>query len=142
MKMRTEIENWINSKPDLANGTYPSTATSYTAASGISVSAYNTANFSSKIQFKKSGGYLYNDNSLNLGTLTLSGVSGSLTVYAGTTKNPSSTTISGSNGVYNLTGYNYFKIINNSGSVATCNSISVGLAAQQKILSSISVSTC
>ena len=124
---------------DLANGTYPTSATSYTAASGISVTAMNTANFSSKIQFKKSGGYLYNNSSLNLGTLTLSGVSGSLTVYAGTSKNPSSTTISGSNGVYDLSGYNYFKIINNSGSVATCSNISVGLAQQAKTLSSISV---
>lgn len=126
---------------DLANGTYPTSATSYTAASGISVTAYNTANFSSKIQFKKSGGYLYNDSSLNLGTLTLSGASGTLTVYAGTTKNPSSTTISGSNGVYDLSGYNYFKIINNSGSVATCSSITVELAEEAKTLSSISVST-
>ena len=124
---------------DLANGTYPTSATSYTAASGISVTAMNTANFSSKIQFKKSGGYLYNNSSLNLGTLTLSGISGSLTVYAGTSKNPSSTTISGSNGVYDLSGYNYFKIINNSDSVATCSSISVGLAQQAKTLSSISV---
>lgn len=126
---------------DLANGTYPTSATSYTAASGISVTAYNTVNFSSKIQFKKSGGYLYNDSSLNLGTLTLTGVSGTLTVYAGTTKNPSSTTISGSNGVYDLSGYNYFKIINNSSSVATCSSITVELAEEAKTLSSISVST-
>ena len=126
---------------DLSNGSYPTTATSYTAASGIGLTAYNTANFSSKIQFKKSGGYLYNNSSLNLGTLTLSGVSGSLTVYAGTTRNPSSTTVSGSNGVYDLTGYNYFKIINNSGSVATCSSITVGIAAEQKTLSSISVKT-
>lgn len=125
---------------DLANGSYPTSATSYTAASGISVTAYNTANFSSKIQFKKSGGYLYNDSSLNLGTLTLSGASGTLTVYAGTTKNPSTTTISGSNGVYDLSGYNYFKIINNSGSVATCSSITVELAEEAKTLSSISVS--
>ena len=124
---------------DLANGTYPTSATSYSAASGISVTAMNTANFNSKIQFKKSGGYLYNNSSLNLSTLTISGISGSLTVYAGTSKNPSSTTISCSNGVYNLSGYNYFKIINNSGSVATCSSISIGLAQQAKTLSSISV---
>ena len=126
---------------DLANGTYPTTATSYTAASGIGVTAYNTANFSSKIQFKKSGGYLYSNESLNLGTLTLSGVSGTLTVYAGTTRNPSSTTISGSNGVYDLSGYNYFKIINSSSSVASCSSITVGIATQEKTLSSIAVST-
>ena len=128
---------------DLANGTYPTTATSYTADSGIKVTAYNTAKFSNKIQFKKSGGYLYNNDSLNLKTLTLDGVSGSLTVYAGTTRNPSTTTISGSNGVYNLTGYNYFKIINNSGSVASCSSINVTLdnssGTEEKTLTSITL---
>ena len=124
---------------DLATA-YPTTATSYEADSGISFTAYNTANFSSKVQFKKSGGYLYNNSSLNLGTLTLNGVSGSLTVYAGTTRNPSSTTISGSNGTYDLSGYNYFKIINSSSSVATCSSITVGLT-EEATLSSISVST-
>ena len=135
------IDSYSIVPADLANGTYPTSATSYTASSGIKVTACNTANFSSKIQFKKSGGYLYNDSSLNLGTVTLSGVSGTLTVYAGTTKNPSSTTISGSNGAYDLSGYNYFKIINNSGSVATCSSITVGIAQEAKTLSSISVST-
>jgi len=124
-----------------APGTYPTTATEYTADSGLKFYAYNVMNQSSKIQFKKSGGYLYNSTSLNLGTLTISGASGTLTVYAGTTRNPSSTTISGSNGVYDLTGYNYFKIINSSSSVATCSSITVGLAEETKTLSSISVST-
>lgn len=126
---------------DLASA-YPTTATSYTAASGISFTAYNTANFSSKVQFKKSGGYIYNNSSLNLGTLTLSGLSGTVTVYAGASSNPSSTTITGSSGVYNLSGYNYFKIINSSSSVASCNSIQVELASSStKTLSSISVST-
>lgn len=137
-----EPESYSIIPADLATS-YPSSATSYTASSGINVTALNTANFSSKIQFKKSGGYLYNNDSLNLKTLTLTSVSGTLTVYAGTSKNPSSTTISGSNGVYNLSGYNYFKIINNSGSVATCTGITVGISSQQqtKTLSSISVST-
>ena len=128
---------------DLANGSYPTTEKSYTAESGIKVTAYNTANFSSKVQFKKSGGYLYNNDSLDLKTLTLNGVSGSLTVYAGTTRNPSSNTISGSNGVYNLNGYKYFKIINNSGSVATCSSINIALdnssGTEEKTLSSITL---
>lgn len=137
-----EPENYSITPADLATS-YPTSATSYTASSGISVTAYNTANYSSKIQFKKSGGYLYNNDSLNLESLTLSGISGTVTVYAGTTKNPSSTTISGSNGVYNLSGYNYFKIINSSSSVATCTGITVGISSQQqtKTLSSISVST-
>lgn len=124
-----------------APASYPGSATEYTAASGIKFYAYNVMNQSSKVQFKKSGGYLYNSDSLNLGTLTLSGVSGTLTVYAGTTRNPSSTTISGSNGVYDLTGYNYFKIINSSSSVASCSSITVGIAESTKTLSSIAVAT-
>ena len=138
----TEPESYSIVPADLATS-YPTSATSYTASSGINITALNTANFSSKIQFKKSGGYLYNNDSLNLNTLTLTSVSGTLTVYAGTSKNPSSTTISGSNGVYNLSGYNYFKIINSSGSVATCTGITVTIASQQqeKTLSSISVST-
>lgn len=136
-----EPESYSIVPTDLANGTYPTAATSYTATSGISLTALNTANFSSKIQFKKSGGYLYNNSSLNLGTLTISGISGTLTVYAGTTSNPSTTTISGSNGVYDLSGYNYFKIINSSGSVATCSSITVGIAQSTKTLSSIAVNT-
>lgn len=137
-----EPENYSITTGDL-DTSYPKSEKSYTAESGISFTAYYTANYSGKIQFKSSQGYLYNNNSLNLGTLTISGVSGSLTVYAGTTKNPSSTTISGSNGIYNLTGYNYFKIINSSGSVATCTGITVGISSQQqtKTLSSISVST-
>lgn len=124
-----------------APASYPGSATEYTAASGIKFYAYNVMNQSSKVQFKKSGGYLYNSDSLNIGTLTLSGVSGTLTVYAGTTRNPSSTTISGSNGVYDLTGYNYFKIINSSSSVASCSSITVGIAESTKTLSSIAVAT-
>ena len=126
---------------DLANGTYPTTATDYTTASGLSIKAYNCANFSSKIQFKKSGGYLYNNSSINLSTMTLNGLSGTITVYAGSSSNPSSTTINGSNGVYNLSGYNYFKIINSSSNAATCNSIDITLASSSPTLSSISVAT-
>jgi len=137
-----DVDSYSIIPTDLASA-YPTTATSYTAASGISVTAYYTANYSSKIQFKKGQGYLYNNDSLNLGTLTLSGLSGTVTVYAGTTRNPSTTTITGSNGVYDLTGYNYFKIVCGSGSVVTCSSISVGIAesSSTKTLSSIAVAT-
>ncbi len=125
------------------DSSYPKSEKTYTAASGLSFTGFYVGNFSSKIQFKSGQGYLYNNNSLNLGTLTLSGLSGSLTVYAGTTRNPSATAITGSSGVYDLTGYNYFKIINSSSSVASCSSISVGIAesSSTKTLSSIAVAT-
>lgn len=124
-----------------APSSYPTTATSYTSADGLSFMAYNVMNQSGNVQFKKSGGYLYSTTQLNLSTLTLNGLSGTVTVYAGSTSNPSSTTITGSNGVYNLSGYKYFKIINNSSSVATCSSIAVNVSTSTKTLSSISVST-
>lgn len=121
---------------------YPSSATEYTAASGLKFYGYQVMNQSGKIQLKNGQGYIYNSESLNLGTLTISGLSGNVTVYAGSNRNPSSTTITGSNGVYNLSGYNYFKISCNSGSVATCTGITVGLSSSStKTLSSISVST-
>ena len=140
----TPADGYTITTSDVADGSYPTTDTSYTSADGLSFTANNVAKFSGKIQFKKSGGYLYNNNSLNLSTLTISGVSGALTVYAGTSKNPSSTAITGSNGSYDLSGYNYFKIINSSSSVATCSSISVGVSSSggtEKTLSSIAVST-
>ncbi len=108
---------------------YPSSATEYTAASGLKFYGYQVMNQSGKIQLKNGQGYIYNSESLNLGTLTISGLSGNVTVYVGSSRNPSSTTVSGSNGAYNLSGYNYFKISCNSGSVATCTGITVGISS-------------
>ena len=127
---------------DLDNA-YPTTAKDYTAASGIKFKAYNCANFSSKVQFKKSGGYIYSTQSLNLASIKLNSPSGSLTVYGGTSQNPSSNAITGSNGIYNLSGCNYFKIINSSESVATCSSITISVAdeSDDPVLQSIEVST-
>ena len=125
-------------------GSYPTSVTERTAASGIKYYVYNVMNQNSKIQFKKSGGYLYNSESLDLNSLTLNSVSGDLDVYAGTSRNPTATEITGSNGVYDLSGYNYFKIINATSSVASCSSITVTLnqgTTPEKTLSSISLSS-
>ena len=127
---------------DLDDGTYPTTATAYTSADGLAFKAYNTAKFSNKIQFKKQGGYIYNTTSMNLGSIKINDVAGTLTVYGGSTENPSTTTITGSNGTYDLSGYNYFKIINSSSAVATASSIAVSLgSSSQKTLSSITINT-
>ena len=128
---------------DLDNGSYPGTPTDYTAASGIKFKAYNCANFSSKIQFKKSGGYIYNTQALNLATLTINNMEGSLTVYAGNSVNPSNQ-INGNNGVYNLSGNNYFKIINSSDNVARSTKITIDVSdgeELEKTLESISIAT-
>ena len=115
-------------KDDL-DTSYPSSEKSYTATSGITFTAKNCANFSSSMQFKSNGGYIYNNDELDLSTVTLAGTSGTLTVHGGNSKNPSSNPISGNNGVYDLSGYKYFKIINSSGSVARCTSVTVGISS-------------
>ena len=130
---------------DLDDSSYPTTATDYTAASGVKFKAYNCANFNNLMQFKKSGGYLYTTQSINLGSITLNSYSGSLTVYGGTSQNPNSNEITGLNGTYDLTGYTYFKIINNSSGVARCESIDITLAesggGEDPTLDSIEIST-
>ena len=128
---------------DLDNS-YPTSAKDYTAASGIKFKALNCANYSSKVQFKKSGGYIYNTESLNLSTVKLNGTSGSgtITVYGGSSSNPETTAITGSSGEYNLSGYNYFKIANKSSNAVTCTSIDVTTASAPSAitLSSIAAS--
>ena len=121
---------------------YPSSDTDCTAASGLKFKAYQAMNQSGKIQLKNGQGYLYNSESLNLGTLKVNGLSGTITVYKGNSSHPTSTTVTGSNGSYDLSGSNYFTIKANSGSVVTCSSIEVGISSSStKTLSSISVKT-
>ena len=133
--------------PTDLDSAYPSSPKTYASASGVSFTASDVANYSSKVQFKKSSGHLYNNDSLNLATLKLNdkGGTGTITVYAGTAKNPTTTTIEPSDGVYNLSRYNYFKIINNSGNAVTCSSITIGVddggGDDEPTLESIAVST-
>ena len=121
----TPVSGSYSISPSDLDTSYPTTAKDYTSADGLAFTAYNTANFSSKVQFKKSGGYIYSTSSLNLDKITISGLSGTLTVYGGSTSNPGGTAITGSNGVYDLSGCSYFKIINSSSGVATCSGITV-----------------
>ena len=126
---------------DVASGSYPTTETSYTTADGLNFKACNVGCFDeSTVQFKKSGGYLCNSNELNLSSISINNLSkGSLTVYGGTSAHPTTTSITGTNGVYNLSGYSYFTVQNNTSNVANCASITITLA--EKTLSSIAVKT-
>ena len=127
---------------DVPDGSYPSSPTSYTSASGLAFTDYYVAKYSNKIQFKKGQGYLYNNDSLNLASISLTNLSGTVNVYGGSSKNPSGTAITGSNGTYDLSGCNYFKIAATSDKVVTCDSITVSIAASAtKTLESISFST-
>ena len=106
--------------------TYQTGSTVYTADSGIKFQAYNCANYSSKMQFKASSGYLQSTEDLELQSITINDrESNALTVYGSNTAGSFSTTITGTNDVYDLTGYNYFKIARTSSGAAYCSSITV-----------------
>ena len=81
-----------------------------------------------KIQFKKDGGYFYNSESLNLQSITITGSTGTLTVYGSSTANGKTKAITATSGVYDLSGYNYFTIINNTSNAITCTSITLSFA--------------
>ncbi|MCR5184712.1 MAG: endonuclease [Bacilli bacterium] len=110
---------------DLPTG-YDTSSDERTASSGIAFVAYNLAHYSNnkKMQFKASGGYLQTTQELNLQTLTINNrETRVLTVLAGNSQNSISTEISGTNDVYNLSGYSYLKIINNNGNAAYCTDV-------------------
>ena len=108
--------------------TYSTSVEERTASSGVKFIAYNCANYSSKMQFKASGGYFQTTQSMPLSILRINNrETNTLTVYAGTTSDNITTQITGSNDVYNLSGYYFFKIIRNSSNAAYCSSIDIML---------------
>ena len=105
---------------------YQTGSTVYTADSGIKFQAYNCANYSSKMQFKASSGYLQTTEELELQSVTINDrESNTLTVYGSNTAGSFSTEIEGTNDVYDLTGYSYFKIARTASGAAYCSSITV-----------------
>lgn len=105
---------------------YQTGSTVYTADSGIKFQAYNCANYSSKMQFKASSGYLQTTEELELQSVTINDrESNTLTVYGSNTAGSFSTTITGTNDVYDLTGYSYFKVARTASGAAYCSSITV-----------------
>ena len=127
---------------DFTNG-YDSVTANVETASGLSLTAFYAGNVSSKIQFHKGNGYIFNNTALNLDTITIQNVTNSLKVYAGSTSNPSTTEITPSNGVYDLSGYPFFKIICDTGSYATCEKIVVTTGAEtgDAVLTGITLDT-
>lgn len=105
---------------------YSTSGTVYTASSGIKFQAYNCANYSSKMQFKASSGYLQNTEALSLYSITINDrESNELTVYGSNTAGSFSIEITGVDDTYNLEGYSYFKVARTSSGAAYCSSISV-----------------
>ena len=106
--------------------TYQTGLEIYESATGIHFQAYNCANYSSKMQFRASGGYLQTTDALELVSITINNrESNTLTVYGSNTAGSFSTTITGTNDVYDLSGYSYFKIIRNASGAAYCSSITI-----------------
>ena len=105
---------------------YDTSESERTSSSGLKFIAYNCANYSSKMQFKAKGGYLELRDALPLQTVTINNrETNALTVYGSNTKGSFSTTITGTNDVYNLSGYTYFKIMKSGDGAAYCSSITI-----------------
>lgn len=100
-----------------------------TAASGVKFIAYNLANYSSKMQFRASGGYFQTTQAMTLKSLTINNrESNALTVYGSTNGTSFSTSITGTNDVYDLTGYSYIKVMKNGSGAAYCASLTIEVA--------------
>ena len=106
---------------------YATTDTVYTADSGIKFQAYNCAGgYSSKMQFKASSGYLQSTEALELQSLTINDrESNTLTVYGSNTAGSFSTEIEGTNDVFDLTGYSYFKVARTASGAGYCSSLTI-----------------
>ncbi len=76
---------------------------------GLTITSSNVMVNSKQLQFKSNEGYLYNTNSLGtISQIEVEPTTAAITVYEGGNENPT-TTVSGNNGVYNLS-KPYFKI--------------------------------
>ena len=82
---------------------------------------------SSNIQLQKSKAYLYNKTDLGeLVSLTITGGSGTITVYEGTTQQPSKNAVPGASGVYTFSaGQKYFQIKAGTKDTPKCQSIKI-----------------
>lgn len=111
---------------------YDTSTTERTAASGVKYIAYNLANYSSKMQFRKSGGYFQTTQEMSLMTITINNRDGSaLTVYGSNTAGSFSTTITGNNDTYDLSSYKYVKIINSNDNAVYCSSIAIVVSVSE-----------
>ena len=122
-------ETFIITTSDFVDGGYAKNDGSHTkTGSNNSALSYTTSDVclqSSKIQIKKSSGKLYNTSSLTLSSISISGISqGSFYVYGGNSQQPT-TSVSESNGTYDLSNYSYFKITAGSDVAGMCESITI-----------------
>lgn len=114
-------------KDDFSTASYAANNGEHTK-DGVSYYTNQMMNQSSLIQWQKNNAYIYNTSSLGkIESITLEGVGGGpFTVYAGTTANPTGTTITGSNNTYDFSAGEYsFFTIKCGGSTGKCSSIKI-----------------
>ena len=107
---------------------YQTTTDERTAASGVKFIAYNCANYSSKMQFKASGGYFQTTEAMTLTQLTINNRETNALTISASIDGSNFTNISGTNDVYNLTGYYYLKVIKNGSGAAYCSSLTITIS--------------
>jgi uncharacterized protein YjdB len=117
---------------------YPTSLTSY-SLSGLDISLYETANYSSKIQFHKADGYMLNAAAFSkqISSIVITGGSGTApTVTYGSTSSLGSTAASSTSGTtytYTLgSGADFFKIMNGS-TTFTCSSITFNFVSAASV---------
>jgi uncharacterized protein YjdB/endonuclease I len=117
---------------------YPTSLTSY-SLNGLDISLYETANYSSKIQFHKADGYMLNAAafSKSISSIVITGGSGTApTVTYGSSSSLGSTATSSTSGTtytYTLgSGADFFKIMNGS-TTFTCSSITFNFVSAASV---------
>lgn len=107
---------------------YIASGSERTSASGLKFIPFNCAHYnnSGKMQFKADSGYVELTQPLSLSTITLNNrETNPLTVYGSNTKGSFTTTITGKNDVYDLSGYSYFRVKKLGNGAAYCTSITI-----------------
>ena len=120
------------------NFTKPNSGSGYAAydgnhtINGITIASSNVMINNSALQFKKSGGNLYNSDAMPgiITKITLATTTG-FTIYVGTSANPNTTTVTSGSTISG--NYTYFKVINNSSSAASTATITVEYSASHTL---------
>ena len=107
----------------------------HTCESGIKITSSNACNQDDKIQLKKSSGYIFNSTAENIDKIVVNS-SSSFTVYGGVSSHPTTATITGESGEYDLSGYKYFTIKAGSSTV-TISSIQVYISGNSSSASDL-----
>lgn len=111
---------------------YQTSTSERTASNGIKYIAYNLANYSSKMQFKANGGYFQTTEALNLLSLTINNrETNTLTVYGSSDGSSFKNTITGTDDVYDLSGYSFVKVMKNGSGAAYCSSLTIVVGSSE-----------